>query len=76
MKRIGCVLVFREGLTPEEAAAELEKIRGALELPEKTPHYIPNDKQRSLAVDWQPFQMVDKIEHFDDEQGGPVWYIP
>jgi hypothetical protein len=76
MKRIGTVLVFREGVSPEEAAKALEKIREILDLPEKTSRMVVNPDGRTCHFVEIPFEMVHKVEEYDDECGGPVWYIP
>jgi hypothetical protein len=75
MKRIGTVLVFKKDVSPEEAAKALEQIREVLDLPEKSfkMEILPGKRCRTHEV---PFTMPDKIEEYDDEYGGPVWYIP
>ena len=49
--RSGTVLVFKEGVTEEQARKALEKLKALLD-------YTP------------------RINTFDPEWGGPVWYIP
>lgn len=70
MTRHGAVLVFRKGVTPEQAAAALERIRDVIEVPPAV-----RDWTRESAPS-RPFRMADKVHEFDDEWGGPVWYVP
>jgi len=77
MKQHGCVLVFREGISKAEAAAALEQIADVLELPDTTPTYeYAEGSRRVTKMGSRPFMMADKIQEFDPEWGGPVWYIP
>ena len=75
MQRLGTVLVFAPEVTPEEAAKALEKIRNVLDLPQ-TSHNIVSNGDGTCRMEATPFKMQDKIKEFDDEWGGPVWYIP
>ena len=68
MKRYGTVLVFKAGITSKEATEAINKIADVLDLPKE-------------AWDWEttrkrPYELIDGIHEFDDEIGGPVWYIP
>jgi len=66
MKRFGTVLTFKEGTTREEAAEALRKIADVVDLPE------PYRYSEDTAVD-----NADRaVTAFDDQYGGPVWYIP
>lgn len=72
MKRIGTVLVFREDVTAEEAAAALTKIADVLELPDTIAHL----KKPENRLTYSMFVMADLITEYDDDNGSPVWYIP
>lgn len=61
MQRVGSVIVFKEGVNRQEAAEALLKIKDVIELPQ--------DGNSLLSA-------LDCIHKFDDEYGGPVWYIP
>lgn len=80
MTRHGTLLVFKEGTTPDQAAAALEKIREVLDLPAETTEYTQDQaataRFRAVRPTRRPFVMRDKVIEFDDEWGGPVWYIP
>ena len=75
MKRIGTILVFKKEVTAEQAAAALEKIAEVLDLPEET-NKLVELPGKMCTYETIPFEMVHKINVFDDEYGGPVWYIP
>ncbi len=62
MNAIGTVLVFKPEVSKEEATKALEGLADFLQ-----PNWI-DDK----GVSNQPF----RLEEFDDEYGGPVWYLP
>lgn len=64
MKRLGTVLVFKEGTTKAEAQKALRKLE-EMGLIEITHFEFAGRKQTSPS-----------INEFDDEWGGPVWYIP
>lgn len=68
MIRYGTVLVFREGVTKEQAAEALLRLQNVVDFGGTVwnPEY-GNPRYKT------PF---DFIEEFDDKQGGPVWYIP
>jgi hypothetical protein len=59
MKRLGTVLVFKEGTSKKQALEALRKIEDLLEV---SSHPM--------------FDLQSKIREFDDNNGGPVWYIP
>jgi len=68
--RIGCLLVFKKHVTVEEATSMLTFLMQFLDVPATVcdPPYHHHTERRFVAE--------DLIEHFDDEDGGPVWYIP
>ena len=86
MNRIGTVLTFKPTVSEEEAARALRSIAFLLDTPETvnrptaavraaldagtTVRYQPNEWSE------QPFDHSDLVHKFDDEFGGPVWYIP
>lgn len=79
MKRIGTVLVFREDVTPEQAAEAVAKIADVLDLPEETYDWQTSNGDgtgRVLGHTKRPYELIDGIHEYDDEMGGPVWYIP
>jgi hypothetical protein len=66
MIRRAALIHFREGVTDAEARKALEKITDVLEVP-----YVWNNGFG------QPNSTVgDYVNEYDDEYGGPVWYIP
>jgi hypothetical protein len=74
MKRFGAVLVFKPGFSAERAAEALELIRDHLALPDSTPVY--EETPTGFVVGHKRFEMADKVREFDDDEGGPVWYVP
>lgn len=61
MQRVGSVIVFKEGVNRQEAAEALLKIKDLIEM--------PKDNNSFRAA-------LETVRTFDDEYGGPVWYIP
>jgi len=82
MLRHGAVIVFKQDCPPEQAAAALERIADCLDLPEEVTEYefTPESEGRATqqvaGSHQRPFKMADKVQEFDDQYGGPVWYIP
>lgn len=91
MKRHGAVVVFKPGITPREAANALERIADVLDLPSESyvtvpagpasaSLYLPDGTEvptdRRVKLVGREFEMIDKINEFDDDIGGPVWYVP
>ncbi len=86
MNRLGTVLTFKPEVTKEEAARALRSISFLLVTPEtisrptaevraaldagQTVRYQPSEWADS------PFDYSDLVHEFDDDWGGPVWYIP
>lgn len=78
MKRLGAVIVFHPDVDEEHAAAALERIRHVLDIPETAYEYKRvSGKDHVIKAQEVPFDIENHmIEEFDDEYGGPVWYIP
>ncbi len=61
--RIGAVIVFKKDITPARAVHALNAIKEFIDVD----HMIgENDYEKTLR----------SINKFDDELGGPVWYLP
>ena len=63
-KRYGAVVVFKEGMSRPEAERALLN--------------MADDGGRS-AIDEETYRSVtrgNRVEKFDPDEGGPVWYIP
>ena len=67
-KRFGAVITFKEGVDRAEAIEALRKVKHLLDVPETVYDYDTR-KQR-------PFTGKDLVREYNDEYGGPVWYIP
>jgi len=67
MKRYGAVIVFREWVTEAQAAQVLKDmaVLGCL----------IEDPSRPPDPSWD-FPGSSGVNEFDDDVGGPVWYIP
>jgi hypothetical protein len=84
MTRHGALIVFREGITKEEAASALAVIAPLLDLPadKSVPVYAPMQEHRlgPKKVDRferKPFTIDDAVQTFDDDHGcWPTFYIP
>jgi hypothetical protein len=65
MKRYGTLITFKPGTTRAEAAATLDMIRRFASV------------ENSAWVDGAGRQRYSPDVHeYDDDHGGPVWYIP
>lgn len=84
MQRFGTTIVFKEGITKEEAAAALAVIAPFLDTPTETPVpvYAPMQEHRLGPkkvdrMDRRPFKVDDLVHEFDDDHNcWPVFYIP
>lgn len=65
-KRFGTVLVFKPGVTKAAADAALAKLADVL-----APDYHGSMKNGKFVT-----TAVPPVHEFNDEHGGPVWYIP
>jgi hypothetical protein len=82
MKRLGALVTFKPGVTREQAEAALAGLQGLIDPRITYPHTdtILGDGRKWKAVDYSR-PVTDEspaamIEEFNDEHGGPVWYIP
>lgn len=76
MRRYGAVIRFREDVSPEEAAQALAAIADKIDLPSFTydgPHRFKKIDLAGAPVRERARLLLHK---YDDENGGPVWYIP
>ncbi len=86
MNRLGTVLTFKPAVTKEEAARALRSIAFLLATPETVNRPTAAVRAaldagttvRFQPSEWseQPFSHSDLVHEFDDDMGGPVWYIP
>ena len=86
MNRIGTVLTFKPEVTEEEAARALKSIGFLLDTPKTVSRPTAAIRAaldagttiRYQSDEWteQPFDHSDLVHKFDDDWGGPVWYIP
>lgn len=75
-RRHGTVLVFREGASEQE-------IRNAMALLVKTgildeDYHLEYPKSANGGEDYsrRSYPVPYRLETFDEEVGGPVWYVP
>lgn len=64
MLKRAALIYFKEGVTDEEARAALESIENVLHDPRQF------DRHHTTTL------VGDYVQEYDDEYGGPVWYIP
>lgn len=74
-KRLGTVLVFKDGISREQAAKAIASLKDIVELPEQG---IDVGSRLGLKkAKRTPEQAASsKIYEFDPRYGQPVWYIP
>lgn len=77
MKRIGTVLVFKPGIDPATAMSAIKWMEAVLD----PDYYTPLSKchgstPSKVVVAEGGDKVLARIEPFEDEDGGPVWYIP
>jgi hypothetical protein len=81
MDQIGCVLVFKPGVDPNEVIKKLKALEDVVDLNyNMTPgHYekwYPGKPQKHLVLSSDRRSTVAALHKFNPEHGGPVWYIP
>lgn len=65
MKKLGAVVVFKDGVTPEQAEAALLTIS----------HMIEGGYKRKREGEWVRTP-TPTVHSYDPDYGEPVWYIP
>lgn len=84
-KRHGAVIVFKEGTTPEQMAKALNAIKDLIEIPSEAQEPVYQTKaegykgpgaRRIVGYNKVPFTWRHFVQEYDDQYGGPVWYIP
>jgi hypothetical protein len=74
-KRLGSVIVFKKGVTKEQAAKALASLAEVVEFPERSFTY-PSVGPKKVKLVEVPFTHEHAVHEYDEEYGGPVWYIP
>jgi hypothetical protein len=81
--RHGALIVFKEGITKEEAASALAVIAPLLDLPEETTVPVFAEMQQHRLgpkkverFDKRPWKPEDAIQTFNPDHGWPTFYIP
>lgn len=69
MKQSGATIVFKEGITPEQAAIALESIAHLIEMPKPDRRWLPKER-----LNQSPARLL--VNEFEPEYGSPCWYIP
>ena len=67
--QIGCVLVFKPGVDPNEVIARLKQLADLVDLDYHVMDSAPN-------VVHTPDGPVTRLHKFNPDHGGPVWYVP
>lgn len=68
--RLGAVITFPPGMTKEQAAHALARFVKAGLIEDPSRPAFKNSKGVEI------FPAHSGVESYDDEMGGPVWYIP
>jgi hypothetical protein len=70
--RAGATIVFKEGISADEAAKILALISDHIDLPD------PNDKWMAKVAPRRVGQSAERIlvEEFNPDHGWPVFYVP
>lgn len=83
--RYGAVIVFKEGVTEEQIAKAMNALKDVLDIPSEVEEPIYQTKEQGYRglgaraiTDYKkvPFQWRHLVQKYDDQYGGPVWYIP
>lgn len=61
--RTGALIVFKPGMTAEDAEAILGNIASVIDFD----YYVGNSDEEKLS---------NMVHTYDPEWGGPVWYLP
>jgi hypothetical protein len=70
MNQIGCVLVFKPGVDPNEVVRKLRALADVVD----PSYFVPStDKNAVVAGDGTT---VTRLHKFNPDHGGPVWYVP
>lgn len=76
--RMGVLLTFKPEVTREQAEKALAGLKGLVDEKITYPHTKPYQTRR-IADYNRPERTADPAKHietYDDNYGGPVWYIP
>jgi hypothetical protein len=76
VKRHGAVVVFKPGVTREQAARALASISDVLDFPKQSYRYVSVVPKGPIQSVTRPFKPEDAVHEYEDEHGSPVWYIP
>ena len=83
MTRHGTVLVFKSGVTREQIAAAIQSIAPVLD-PDYhlSPAKLAEYHSRAVNAVTRPDELTGEpltlaiVNSFEEEHGGPVWYVP
>lgn len=70
--RLGTVIVFKKGVTKAQALAALSALNDVVE-PGRWIDYPEKNGRPNYST---PIPVTYRIEEFDEDTGGPVWYVP
>jgi hypothetical protein len=73
-KQYGAVIIFKDGVTPEQAAQIIESISGYIEMPDPAEMIKWNPKLAGMSV--TRIIATTFIRCFNPDWGSPVWYVP
>lgn len=84
-KRYGAVITFKEGTTQLQIVQAMNAIKDILDVPEMVDEPIYQTRaqgyrgpgaRRVIGYNKVPFMWPYLVQQYDDQYGGPVWYIP
>jgi hypothetical protein len=79
VKRCGSLVIFKPGVTKEQAARALELLREVADFPAESsvPVSVPCERgRRAVRYDKVPFKTEHIVNEYDDKYGSPCFYIP
>ena len=83
--RYGAVIVFKQGVTEEQIAKAMNALKDVIEVPETVEEPIRQTRAQGykgpgaakiIGYNKVPFTWRHLVQKYDDQYGGPVWYIP
>jgi hypothetical protein len=84
-ERYGATIIFKAGVTEEQIAKAMNALKDVLDIPSEIEEPIRQTRAEGykgpgaakiIGYKKVPFTWRHLVQKFDDQYGGPVWYIP